>query len=214
MNSRIFFSTITDQNWDQTDQNLFGKWNGILNSNFHYCRITVESFLNPLSANPTKWSNRLKQFVGNLPTNCLSVFDHFVKLAFKGLTYFPVKYSNSDAIQKLIHFVADLSIFCYKQQFQIAWPYNWDLFDQGGQLNSMYANTSNILTPSPHFLHTCTHGQLLTDPLPSPHCICTFCVSPPSISQCFPEILNKTMQVSVYWVPVFNFKSNINVCLL
>ena len=41
--------------------------------------------LNPLSANPTKWSNRLKQFVGKLPTNCLSVFDHFVGLALKGL---------------------------------------------------------------------------------------------------------------------------------
>ena len=41
--------------------------------------------LNPLIANPTKWSNTLKQFVGKLPTNCLSVFDHFVKLAFKGL---------------------------------------------------------------------------------------------------------------------------------
>ena len=25
--------------------------------------------LNPLSANPIKWSNTLKQFVGNLPTN-------------------------------------------------------------------------------------------------------------------------------------------------
>ena len=42
-------------------------------------------FLNPLSANLTKWANTLKQFVGNLPTNCLSVFDHFVKLALKGL---------------------------------------------------------------------------------------------------------------------------------
>ena len=42
-------------------------------------------FFNPLSANPTKWSNTLKQFVSNLPTNCLSVFDHFVKLALKGL---------------------------------------------------------------------------------------------------------------------------------
>ena len=41
--------------------------------------------LNPLSAHPTKWSNTLKEFVGNLPTNCLSVFDHFVKLALKGL---------------------------------------------------------------------------------------------------------------------------------
>ena len=39
---------------------------------------------NPLIANPTKWSNILKQFVGKLTTNCLSVFDHFVGLAFKG----------------------------------------------------------------------------------------------------------------------------------
>ena len=41
--------------------------------------------INPLSANPTKWSNTLKQFAGKLLTNCLSVFDHFVGLAFKGL---------------------------------------------------------------------------------------------------------------------------------
>ena len=41
--------------------------------------------INPLSTNPTKWSNTLKQFAGNLATNCLSVFDHFVKLALKGL---------------------------------------------------------------------------------------------------------------------------------
>ena len=40
---------------------------------------------NPLSANPEKWSNTLKQFVGNLPTNCLSVFDHFMNLALKGI---------------------------------------------------------------------------------------------------------------------------------
>ena len=45
------------------------------------------SLLNPLSANPTKWSNTLKQFVGNSPTNCLSVFDHFVKLALKGQVF-------------------------------------------------------------------------------------------------------------------------------
>ena len=41
--------------------------------------------IDPLSTNPTKWSNTLKQFVGYLPTNCLSVFDHFVGLALKGL---------------------------------------------------------------------------------------------------------------------------------
>ena len=32
----------------------------------------------PLSANPTKWSNTLKQLVDNLPTNCLSASDNFV----------------------------------------------------------------------------------------------------------------------------------------
>ena len=42
--------------------------------------------VNSLSANPKKWSNTLKQFVGNLPTNCLSVFDHFVGLALKELS--------------------------------------------------------------------------------------------------------------------------------
>ena len=41
--------------------------------------------LNPLSANFTEWSNTLKRFVGKLPTNCFSVFDHFVGLALKGL---------------------------------------------------------------------------------------------------------------------------------
>ena len=41
--------------------------------------------VNPLSANPTKGSNAPKQFVGNLPTNCLSVLYHFVGLALKGL---------------------------------------------------------------------------------------------------------------------------------
>ena len=41
--------------------------------------------INPLSTNPIKWSNTLKQFVSILPTNCLSVSEHFLKLAFKGL---------------------------------------------------------------------------------------------------------------------------------
>ena len=41
--------------------------------------------ISPLSAIITKWSNILKQFVGKLPTNSLSVFDHFVGLTLKGL---------------------------------------------------------------------------------------------------------------------------------
>ena len=43
---------------------------------------------NPFSANPTKSSNKLKQFVGSLPTNFLSVFDDFVGLAPKGLIHY------------------------------------------------------------------------------------------------------------------------------
>ena len=46
-----------------------------------------EQYFNSLSANPEKWSNTLKQIVGNLPTICLSVFDHFMNLALKGLRH-------------------------------------------------------------------------------------------------------------------------------
>ena len=42
-------------------------------------------WVHPLSANPTKWSNTRKLFVAKKSTNCLSVFDHFVGLALKGL---------------------------------------------------------------------------------------------------------------------------------
>ena len=59
---------------------------------------------NPSSANPTKWPNILKQFVGKLPTNCLSVFGHFVNLALKGLTALP----SSTNLKKL-HNVHKLS---------------------------------------------------------------------------------------------------------
>ena len=52
-------------------------------TNFHQ----LFYFINPLSGNPTKWSDILKQFVGNLPTNCLSVFDHFAGLTLKGLRF-------------------------------------------------------------------------------------------------------------------------------
>ena len=48
--------------------------------------LETHSNINPLSTNFTKWSNTLKQFVGNLPTNCLSMFGHFVGLPLKGLS--------------------------------------------------------------------------------------------------------------------------------
>ena len=53
---------------------------------FHPDVFWAYRFFNTLIANPTKWSNTLKEFVAKLPTNCLSVFDHFVGLALKELT--------------------------------------------------------------------------------------------------------------------------------
>ena len=52
----------------------------------------------PLSTNITKWSNTLKELVGNLLTNCLSVFDHFVRLALKGLSaiYTAIYYNGAE----------------------------------------------------------------------------------------------------------------------
>ena len=47
--------------------------------------IFVKLKVNPLNVKLTKWLNTLKQFVGNLPTNFLSVFGHFVGLALKWL---------------------------------------------------------------------------------------------------------------------------------
>ena len=49
------------------------------NENIH------KKYFNPLIANPTKRSSTLKQFVSKLPTNCLSVFDHFVGMTLKEL---------------------------------------------------------------------------------------------------------------------------------
>ena len=43
------------------------------------------NFINPLTAKLTRWPNTLKQVVGSLPTNCLSVFGHFLGLVLKGL---------------------------------------------------------------------------------------------------------------------------------
>ena len=51
-------------------------------------KLRVQLVFNPLSANRTKWPNTLKQFVAKLPTNCLSVFDQFLKLVLKGVKRF------------------------------------------------------------------------------------------------------------------------------
>ena len=56
-----------------------------------FVRLLIAGLFNTLSASPTNWSNTLKQFVGKLPTNCLSVSEHFLGLALKGLSkYWPL----------------------------------------------------------------------------------------------------------------------------
>ena len=56
-----------------------------------FVRLLIAGLFNTLNASPTKWSNTLKQFVGKLPTNCLSVSEHFLGLALKGLSkYWPL----------------------------------------------------------------------------------------------------------------------------
>ena len=83
-------------------------------------------FINPLSANPRKWSNTLWKFVGNLPTNCLSVFDPFVGLALKGLTsvealhYFCLYWVNFKLRLLLIQFVVSVDSIPFILPFLIS----------------------------------------------------------------------------------------------
>ena len=69
-----------------------------ISSFLYQWRWLMDQVFNLLSANPTKWPNKLKQFVENLPTNCLSVFDRFVKLALKGLKYVVLDQSRTPLI--------------------------------------------------------------------------------------------------------------------
>ena len=55
----------------------------ILPSNLALFSVTSNN--NNLSVSSTKWSNKLRQFVGN--SRMLSVFDYFVWLALKGLNF-------------------------------------------------------------------------------------------------------------------------------
>ena len=66
--------------------------------------------INRLSANITKWSNTLKNFVGKLPRSCLSMFEHFVGLALKGLNiehyFLTLFYSNSPNTKGNVHSIS------------------------------------------------------------------------------------------------------------
>ena len=74
-------------------------------------------FFSPLGANPTKRSNTFRQFVGNLPAICLSVFDNFVGLALKQLINEIIGdiISNiNEAIRSLLNFL----IFFLQKDFK------------------------------------------------------------------------------------------------
>ena len=67
----------------------------------HITNFAKICFFIPLSANPTNWSNTLKQFVSKLPTNCLNVFDHFVILVLKGLSFTMKLYCRNNIWENL-----------------------------------------------------------------------------------------------------------------
>ena len=53
---------------------------------FSFLMTEPNPYLNPLSTKSTKWSNTVELFIRRQqPTNCSSVFDHFVELPVKRL---------------------------------------------------------------------------------------------------------------------------------
>ena len=83
-----YWPTGCDKIWEPPACTLFSDLFNVLLANFKR-RLFEWNFnwstFDPLSANPTKWSNTLKQLVGNLLTDCFSVFDYFVRMALQGL---------------------------------------------------------------------------------------------------------------------------------
>ena len=82
----------------------------------------TESKLNPLSANPAKSLKTLKQFVCELPANCLSVFDRFVGLALKGLKcgrLISVKINDNFRKRRKIYTAVDLIMVMTEYRFKM-----------------------------------------------------------------------------------------------
>ena len=76
---------------------------------------TILLFFKHLNANPMKWSNT-QTISRQKPTNCLSMFDHFVELALKGF-------------KKLYHGMKDNQItFFFLISFQMALQIFWNQF--------------------------------------------------------------------------------------
>ena len=70
--------------------------------------------INLLSANTTKQTNTLKQFVGKLPTTYLTVFDYFEGLALKGLIILVSREAFISHASSLTYVVYDAGQKIYK----------------------------------------------------------------------------------------------------
>ena len=67
-------------NWVRSNLIWKQNWDFLTVNRIKASVLNIEILPYALSAKPTEWSNTLRQFVSKLPTNCLSVFDHFVML--------------------------------------------------------------------------------------------------------------------------------------
>ena len=89
--------------------------------------------LNPLSANPTKWSNTLKQFVCKLLTNFLSVLVHFEEFGAKRIN---ITYNNNRI--KQYRMVEYLGCCLHANLVESQWQ--WNLFGRSIQSYNSYVD--------------------------------------------------------------------------
>ena len=69
------------------------------------------SYFNPLNANPTKWSNTLKQFVVCCRRIVFSMYDHFVRFVLKGLClFFGHSVDREDVLFLLLYHKATIAV--------------------------------------------------------------------------------------------------------
>ena len=112
--------------------------------------------MKPLSTNFTKWSNTLKQFIGNLPTNFLSVLDHFVRLALKGLILKEHLINVLAKVNKVVGLLRRLRnllprttlITIYKAFIRPHLDYADVMYDQA--FNNLFKGTLMQISTSPH----------------------------------------------------------------
>ena len=146
----------------------------IFQSKFLVYILRMLNIINPLIADPTKWPNTvkqfvgkwpntLKQFVGKLPTNCLSVVGHFVNLALKGLKSkeTPKKVCVQSDIQQYSRLYADMRA---RKNYSVVLFGNHSQDTLHGKI--FYINAScKMVDPSKLLINLKFQGQLLTEQL-------------------------------------------------